>query len=221
MGAAFLLITGPGAVDAWLSLIDRFVGQVEEPISVSIGDWYEAIFPILGLIILVGVILWIRNKEEVAKEFRLSASTESVTGSSSRASPDKEAITPSNLATRGYTPRISSGLIKASPSELTGLYRGVTTAEAEPKTARYIGKLIVVDGKVSDVNVLGYGKGGYSVVLDDKDSNVAISARFSREGNEDILMLQSKQEISILGTISEKYWIFLEFCRWPGLGLVD
>ena len=214
VGAAFLLITGPGAVDAWLSLIDRFVGRVEGPVKVSIGDWYEAIFPILGLGILVGVVLWKGGKQVIAKEHRADAPTDSPTESSSTVPLSKETQAVDNSTQKNYTPKISSTLIRATASELTGIYKGITSIEAEPVVARYVGKLIVFDGEVRDVSVKDYGQGGYTVVLREKQSEVSIFANFVKDGNEDIRKLQHKQIITILGSIRkiEKYGIILESC---------
>ena len=60
-GIAFFLITGPGMVVAWLSLLDRFQGE-NEPVSISIGTWYDILFPILGFAVLVIGIWWTRDR---------------------------------------------------------------------------------------------------------------------------------------------------------------
>lgn len=64
VSVAFLFITGPGAVDSWLSLIDRFFGK-DKQVTINTGDWYQALFPILGLIIIGVGLWWTRDKREV------------------------------------------------------------------------------------------------------------------------------------------------------------
>jgi len=62
----FILVTGPGALDAWLSLFERFFGEGKQ-VTVNFGDWYQALFPLLGLLVLLFGIWWARpNKVVVA-----------------------------------------------------------------------------------------------------------------------------------------------------------
>ena len=55
---AFLLITVPGALNNWMSLYSRFLGE-DKQVTVNIGNWYEAIFPVLGLLVLLFGFWWI------------------------------------------------------------------------------------------------------------------------------------------------------------------
>ena len=60
---AFLLVTLPGSIDAWLALADRVRGKAE-PVTINFGSWsdiYQLIFPLLGLVILVCVVIWGRK----------------------------------------------------------------------------------------------------------------------------------------------------------------
>ncbi len=61
---AFILITGPGALDAWLSLFERFFGE-DRQVTVNAGSWYQALFPVLGLAVLLFGIWWTRPKKSV------------------------------------------------------------------------------------------------------------------------------------------------------------
>lgn len=63
LGLAFLMVTLPGAVSSWLSLYDRFFGKVNEPVIISVTDWYSAIFPLLGFTVLMFGIWWTRPRK--------------------------------------------------------------------------------------------------------------------------------------------------------------
>lgn len=60
--SAFLLIIGPGAIDAWLSLIERFTKDKQRvTLSLtSITDIYELVFPLIGLFLLLFWVWWTR-----------------------------------------------------------------------------------------------------------------------------------------------------------------
>ena len=59
IGIVYLLVNGVGALDAWLSLFDRFFGENKQ-VTVVVGDWYQALFPILGLAVLFFGVWWTR-----------------------------------------------------------------------------------------------------------------------------------------------------------------
>jgi hypothetical protein len=63
----FLLVTGPGALDAWLSLFDRVTGNEE---SITMGtsqiiQYYQLAFPFLGLAVLIFGLWWTRDRTAV------------------------------------------------------------------------------------------------------------------------------------------------------------
>lgn len=75
VGLAFLLFTGPSAVDAWLSLIERFRGSGAK-MTVNLGsfrDVYSLLFPLLGFLILLWGIWWTRPKSTPPTEVELGS----------------------------------------------------------------------------------------------------------------------------------------------------
>lgn len=60
-------VTGPGAVDAWLSLFDRVKGDGEATVVnlsfTDVGDLYTLFFPAVGLMILVGILFSTRKSD--------------------------------------------------------------------------------------------------------------------------------------------------------------
>lgn len=71
---AFLLITVPGALNAWLSLIARFeTGGTKMTINWrSWQDIYSVIFPLLGLAVIIFGLWWTRQKTEGASHTQLA-----------------------------------------------------------------------------------------------------------------------------------------------------
>lgn len=68
--AAFIFFTAPGAVDSWWSLTDRFrKKETSENVTIdftNLGQLYDLFFPIIGLLILVGLIvasIWSRRAD--------------------------------------------------------------------------------------------------------------------------------------------------------------
>ncbi len=53
IAVVFLLATLPGAISAWLSLYDRFFKNTEEPVMISLTNWYSAVFPLLAFAVLM------------------------------------------------------------------------------------------------------------------------------------------------------------------------
>ena len=59
----FLLVTAPGSIVDWLALFKIIRG--DQSMTINFGSWYNAIFPILGLGIIIFGIWWTRpNKEK-------------------------------------------------------------------------------------------------------------------------------------------------------------
>ena len=157
IGAAFLLITGPGAVDAWLSLADRFSGNGEGSLTISVSAWYQAVFPIAGLLILMGIVWWTRNKPQPDRITPASTSNviesvkvEPLNEDKHKTSKPVQKKEPKNseitIETNNY-PDTKLALIDASPSELMNICKEHTTAEAELLLAPFIGRLIVIKAK--------------------------------------------------------------------------
>lgn len=55
----FIFIEAPGALEDWLSLFDRFAA--DEAVTVSLGQWFDLLFPIIGLGVLAFGIWWTRH----------------------------------------------------------------------------------------------------------------------------------------------------------------
>ncbi len=64
LALGFILITAPGAIAAWLSLFERFFGE-DKQVTVTFGNWYQALFPILGLLVLLFGIWWTRPSKGI------------------------------------------------------------------------------------------------------------------------------------------------------------
>lgn len=65
----FLLITAPGAIDSWLSLIQRLRGN--EAVNINLSSWhdiYSVVFPILGLAVIVWGLWWTRPEKETLSQ---------------------------------------------------------------------------------------------------------------------------------------------------------
>ncbi|MDA1218799.1 MAG: hypothetical protein O2909_05090 [Chloroflexi bacterium] len=82
-----MFVTVPGMVDAWLSLADRFRGN-NDGITVQVAVWeiYALVFPIVGLLILLGGVWWTRpnlsdSKSKLAKQ-EFEATDEQLTATS-------------------------------------------------------------------------------------------------------------------------------------------
>lgn len=66
---SFIFVTGPGALESWLSLIDRFHADANggAKMTLNLGsfqDIYKFAFPILGFVILLFGIWWTRPKKQ-------------------------------------------------------------------------------------------------------------------------------------------------------------
>ncbi len=59
----YLLVTGAGAVDSWLSLIQHL--RSGQPVTINFGSWYDALFPVLGLAIIIFGIWWTSPRNKV------------------------------------------------------------------------------------------------------------------------------------------------------------
>ena len=210
IGAAFLLITGPGALDAWLSLFDRFVGEAEEPVNVSIGDWYQAIFPILGLIILLGVILLTGNKKETPISAHTKGSRNAVRQNQLETVPATESTNP----LPGVIVHDTHAILEGSIASLVGIFKDRTTAEAEPIVVAYIGRQVVVKARVFDVDKNTYGKKQYRVSLTEPGSNALIFARFDEQWSDQMAKLRKQQIITVLGSVRsiDRLSVSLESC---------
>ena len=133
-GLAFFLFTGPGSVDAWLSLIDRFFGEGKEPVVISVEGWYQSVFPLFGLAILLFGIWWTRDK----KPREMSAPVPSSTFSNAspplveahEEEPNTLPVSPANIGTQPGPPTI----LEASASDSNASPPLVETHEEEPNT---------------------------------------------------------------------------------------
>lgn len=71
--AAFLLIQLPGAIDAWISLFDRFRGQ-DTPMPLDAGSIYRLASLPLGLFVLLAGIWWINRRDDQMRSPSLAKS---------------------------------------------------------------------------------------------------------------------------------------------------
>lgn len=198
---SFFVVTGPGAFDAWISIYDRFVGNEEERVTISFGAWYESAFPILGLGILAFGLWWTRGKSKSQATVETSRPNNDVQRAHLETVSEEEANTPSPAANPGN----SLAILEASPDYLVGIFRDRTTAEAESLVASYIGRQTIVKAEVFDVGKTWYDKNRYLVSVRDLKSSVMIFASFDDEWNDEIVKLQKKQQITVLGSIESIY----------------
>lgn len=217
VGLAFVFVTAPGALDAWLSLLERLFGESDGSFAISIGDWYELIFPPLGLAILL-VVIWLAHREQMARSAHptkeLNADRESgpVTAQATEEQgtttfPNKEAPTRETLVSTHQTN------LQATPTDLMKLCQGRTSVEARQLVAPYIGLTIRFNGTVSDVD--NHHAAGYTVLVETGTSMSNVFCSFGEHWNESVEGLAIGQELTILGRIRkiEQYWINLDDCE--------
>ena len=189
-GAVFLLITGPGAIDAWLSLIDRFFGDGQGDVAISIGSWYTTLFPLIGLAVLLFSIWWTRDQDDSKGKRRTSGGDTAVATTLADETRKPSDSAPVDLST----------FVEASAADLIGLYRGVSTIEANRKIAPYIGKMMRIMAIVEDVTESF--EGHLRLALDEQSSDASAYAEFGKEWNDEILKLQLGEQVTVVGTIS-------------------
>lgn len=210
----FLLVTGPGAVEAWLSLLDRFA-EGSESVNVSLGNWYQAAFPFLGLAVLLFGIWWTRDRGTASPPpLGLTESTGGSGQLTSNAPAGDEAQTPERPTTDAAPVPIASpfdGGEPLTPAYLLGLIEGRTTAAGNERVAGYIGRRMVVSGTLNDVNKNPIT--GTTAALEVR--SVTVIATFSGDWYERLSAYQLGESITIAGQfggVLAKMGISLEKC---------
>ena len=211
-GLAFALFTGPGWVDSLLSLRDRFFGEGKESVVISIDGWYQSLFPLLGLAILLFGIWWTRDKKPRETSAPVPSSTFS-NASPSLIETHEKAPDIFPLPSTDNSIRLGpSTFLEVSVSDLVGIVRETTTIEANRLKVPYIGNQIRVTANVNDVREPHREE--QLVALREEPSGAIILAYFNKEWAEEIQELRKGQEITIVGLIKDinRFGIDLTSC---------
>ena len=168
IGVSFLLVTLPGALDAWLSLIDRFSNEGFAFITIPTSVWYQSLFPIAGLTVLLFGIWWTRDKDEGTSPTSLSPSIDAYELEPSRVPKqershqpipetlmsseaisnapidlrEEEPIRVSQPTVGEYTQAFPPTLLDIKAADLTAIFTGRTTVQAKPLIDAQIGNMI-------------------------------------------------------------------------------
>lgn len=211
---SFLIVTGPGALDSWLSIGERIAGNNESRVNIYLGDWYQSLFPIFGFAILAFGIWWTRSKHETHKQTDTAGSTSVASKSESECSDGNVGQDHTNGISAEKHLNKSPVIIEASPSALVGIYKNRTKVEAAPIVATYIGRKLIVKAKVFDVDTETSGDHEHRISLKDGNSEPFVFARFTADWNGVISNIRKNQEITVLGSITNitDLWVHLESC---------
>lgn len=206
IGIPFALVTVPGALNAWLSLIERFLTDGEGRVAISLGASYESVFPILGLGILLFGVWWTRDRQQTSTSERSLSRTNDL--DSSTTSETRHIEHPSPTA---HTP---STFIEDSVTDLCRKFEGLTSIEAKPLVESCVGNQLVVTGTVDDVSER---RGGYHISLDVEGGPTSIHTYFNKEWSEFVRNLHKDDAITVIGEIQEidSYGVRLISCQVP------
>lgn len=235
IGLSYGLVVIPGALNAWLSLIARFTAEDRLPITISTPFWYQSLFPILGLGVLLIGIWWTSDKD---KEKEIESAERIIHGSVQleRASTLQPEIVSEPEPTsapevpaapklvRILTPEADETepnslppiLLEATAADLVGIFKGRTAIQAQPLVDEQIGNLVRIQGIVRDVRE--NRNEGHTVVLsestDESRGGPLIFASLDNERSNEISSLTLSQEITVLGRLTEvdQLSISLESC---------
>ena len=239
---AFLLITLPSAIAAWLSLIERIFGEGKAFITFPTSGWYEALFPIVGLAVLLFGIWWTRDKDEGTSPTSLSPSIDAYELEPSRVPKQErshqpipetlmssEAISNAPIGLREekpirvsqptvgeYTQAFPPTLLDIKATDLTAIFTGRTTVQAKPLIDAQIGNMIRVRGNVSDIDETHTGEQCVTIreQTDSIYSDTFVLAHFDHIWAGAIQSLLIDQEVIVLGHIERinKWAVHLESC---------
>ena len=211
IGITFLLVTLPGAFDAWLSLIERFSGEDVSLLPIPTSVWYQSLFPIMGFAVLIFGIWWTRDKDKEKVEGSTSSSSVDVSEPRTSISDTHSEIT--NEGPDGVPQPVSDGstqafpptLLDASAFDLIGIFKGRTTTQAKPLVDAQIGNMAQIKGNIYDIDESL--RGGYTVSIyepsDSYLSETLVLAYFDEEWTEVIRSLSVDQRVSVLGQIDD------------------
>lgn len=210
---SFLIITIPGAFNDWFSLFERFGSDNDDQLKISFGDWYQAIFPILGFLVLAFGIWWTKSKDKTGNLSQSNITPEK--GNPEGLTPDIEEAKASSPALQNSASQSRSSSWSLSPSELVANYKDRTTTEAEKLVSPQLGKKLFVRVRVRDVEEDIFEENRFKVYSKDVDSEIAIFATFEESWSEEIKRLQVNQVITLFGKIHRisRNIISLESCE--------
>ena len=220
-GLSYCLVVIPGALNAWLSLSDRFSDEDNSLISISTPFWYQTLFPILGLVVLLFGVWWTRDKDKGRETNPAAGSIGNPIQHVAEPIVQRE-VTPESVQV--LTPEIGeeepnsrqSTFLNASAADLVGIYDGRTTVQAQPLVEKQIGNWVRIKGNVT--NVRESYQGGHSVALseptDESRLGAMVHAYFGEEWNEVVSSLSIDQDIMVFGRIAQigELSIRLEAC---------
>ena len=209
---AFVLVTVPGFLEDLLSLRDRLSGPTGGSVNVSVGDWYQLIFPPLGLAILLFGIWWIPRVSKNEPSQQASQNSE-VQGPDTMPEPravnstveepeDHESHVNPVLGLPMYKTGKESApvILETSASILMGLFSGRSSIEAKHLIEHYIGSLLLLKGEIQDIDETHSGR--YRLSLKEISSGARIYCYFDEEWEQGITKLKLGQVVSVLGSLT-------------------